>query len=154
MLEMIFFATGLFGAWGPGPVPAPQDSVDAWVQGFFLSLFVGGVVTDFCRYEGHRRIENLPERRGSVPGWITGLLERTFFTLATAVSPPATIPAMIGWLGVKLAANWQRAKPTEATRSAAFLAVAVGLLAMLFSLLGGLLCRKYFGAPIIGIKLF
>jgi hypothetical protein len=61
---------------------------------------------------------------------------------------------MIGWLGVKLAANWERAPPTEDTRSAAFLAVVVGLVAMFFALMGGLLCREYFGAPTIGIKLF
>ena len=81
-----------------------------------------------------------------------GLLERAFFTFAVALDPPAAIAAMPVWLGVKLAANWQRAKPTQFTRSRAILAVVIGLLGMLFALLGGMTWRGFFGEPPIWIK--
>ena len=113
---MLVFATEPFGTWGPGPEPLGWP-VDAWVLGFFVSLIVGGVVMRFFVWAGRQRLKKTMgaeaferefNRKGSVPGWIPGLVERAFFTLAVAVDPPATIPAMIGWLGVKLAANWQR----------------------------------------------
>jgi hypothetical protein len=143
------------------------------ILGFFVSLIVGGAVTSLLFEWGRWRIKKsikddaleqglnedeieqrlnkkLPKRKGSVPGWAMGLLERFFFTSAVAVAPPAAIAAMPVWLGIKLAANWQRKKPTKYTRSASILAVAIGLVAMLFSLIGGLLCREYFGV----IRLF
>ena len=154
------FATHL-SPWGPGPGPTMLFSCKAtWVQGLFLSLIVGGLVTWPClklgRWNMTRRLNGwelevcrsvLRRRGGSVPGLLMGLVERGFFTCAVAADTGAAIAAMPVWLAVKLAANWQRAGPDRFTRSAAILAVVIGLISMLFALGGGLTWQGHFGDP-------
>ena len=174
MPDFLIFATEPFGTWGPGPGSEILDLWETtWAQSLLLSLGVGGFFTWVCVRAGRRRIrkaietdvfkrglsenaakqeyDKLFNRLGSVPGWMTGVLERAFFTFAVAVDPPAAITAMPVWLALKLAANWQRAQATEHSRSAAFLAVAVGFVAMGFALLGGLTWRGRFGDPPIWV---
>jgi len=59
----------------------------------------------------------LPPKKHSaikrIPPWLTGLVERTFFVILIANSTNLDgIPeAMIGWLAIKLAINWQKLDP-------------------------------------------
>lgn len=78
-----------------------------------------------------------------VPSWLTGAVERFFFTLLVAYDVSGTGPAMVGWLALKFATNWNHpdwAKYPQA-RPFAFSALLAGLLSMLFALLGGRMAR-------------
>jgi hypothetical protein len=60
-----------------------------------------------------------------------------------ALEVQGTAPAMMGWLALKLATNWNR-KDMESdpkARPFAFTALLSGLVSMLFAALGGLICR-------------
>jgi hypothetical protein len=83
-----------------------------------------------------------------VPPWLTGLVERFVFFLLVAFDMPATPVTMMAWLGIKMAANWNRSDSTppdeeaETMRAQGATAAAVlGLLSMGFALIGGLLFR-------------
>jgi hypothetical protein len=55
------------------------------------------------------------------------------------------VPAMMTWLVVKLAANWQYREDIESSRDKAnykFSDIIVGLLSMLFAYVGGLLINS------------
>jgi hypothetical protein len=86
--------------------------------------------------------------RVGVPAWLTGLVERVFFTVLVAVEVPGVPTAMIAWLGAKMAANWNR-QPGDgpAVRAGAVTALLGGLLSMLFAYVGGWICsgRLYVG---------
>jgi hypothetical protein len=78
------------------------------------------------------------------PSWITGILERLFFTIAVAANTSGVLPAMIAWLAVKLAANWQMREDIINQAEKAnykFSALLAGLMSMLIALLAGLLIR-------------
>lgn len=83
------------------------------------------------------------ELRG-VPPELTGLIERLFFTVFVAFNVVGVVPAMVGWMALKLATNWNL-KLWEATPSArlfGFSALLAGLLSMLFAFLGGLIVKR------------
>jgi len=46
-------------------------------------------------------------RYGCSP-WVTGITERLFFTVAVAFELSGVATAMMGWMAIKLAANWNR----------------------------------------------
>jgi hypothetical protein len=83
----------------------------------------------------------------SVPPWITGVLERLFFCIAVAVNASGVLPAMIAWLAVKLAANWQARSELEANTKVNYMfsALIAGLMSMLVALLGGIFIRSLIG---------
>lgn len=82
-----------------------------------------------------------------------GLIERSFFTVAVAVHPGISIAGMFGWIAAKMLTSANRAgtPATQVQRSSAFATLAMGLCAMFFALLGGLLL--YFGTRLIGMSL-
>jgi hypothetical protein len=97
-----------------------------------------------------------PEPKKDIPGWYTGLVERVIFTAFTLVQPGAALPAMGGWLGLKMAANWNKGLPAHPNparaRAAAsiwnrhaFLGLLSGLMSMAFAWSGGLLARLILG---------
>jgi len=48
-----------------------------------------------------------PKSRGkSVPAWLTGVVERLFITILMTLDVSGLSTAMVGWIGVKLATNW------------------------------------------------
>lgn len=113
-----------------------------WFLGYFVSVVVGGVVVEGCWRWGRQCIGMPPYKRKGVSPWVTGVVERLFFTLAAAIDPSTTIPAMIGWLAIKMAANWERAPESDPFhRSGAVLAAVLGLISMGFALGGGLICK-------------
>jgi hypothetical protein len=82
------------------------------------------------------------------PPWLTGMVERFFFTLVVAFDVSGAATAMVGWMGAKLAANWNRPdlqgqtdeeKVTQARF--AFSALLAGALSMTFALIGGLIAK-------------
>lgn len=118
-------------------------SLSVWGLGFTISCGIGHVaVAKFHRWLTHRLgvPRDLGARRTS-PG-LTGFLERVFFTLAVAVNTTGVLPAMIAWLALKLAANWQYRDDidgdAEKKKNYKFSAIVTGLLSMLFAYIGGL----------------
>ena len=82
------------------------------------------------------------------PAWLTGLVERLFFTIIVAVDLSGIAIAMLAWLGLKLAINWNRlgidlgVEHSEILRARfGFSAALAGLVSMIFALIGGLICQ-------------
>jgi hypothetical protein len=77
-----------------------------------------------------------------IPVGMTGFIERLFFTTAVAFELSGVATAMIAWIVVKLAADWNR--PTTPADPAGTLSAALGsLVSMLFALAGGMICRSW-----------
>jgi hypothetical protein len=77
------------------------------------------------------------------PPFLTGICERIFFCLAIAAGAPDWLTGMIGWLAVKLGANWQvrsELAPPERTNYA-FSALLTGLVSMFFAGVAGYFIR-------------
>jgi len=49
-----------------------------------------------------------PDSKYRVPSWKTGFAERTLFFFVTIVLPGKVITYMGVWMGLKMAANWNR----------------------------------------------
>jgi hypothetical protein len=69
-------------------------------------------------------------------------VERLFFTVLVGLEVPGAPAAMIGWLALKLATDWNHPdwKEKAAAREFAASALLGGLVSMLFALIGGLIC--------------
>ncbi len=76
-----------------------------------------------------------------VPGWVTGSVERLFFTVLVGLGVLGVPALMLVWLGLKMATNWNHPtwKDKPETRAYALSALLGGLVSMLFALIGGLL---------------
>ncbi len=118
--------------------------------GLLITLAVGHGVMEQIHHWLHKRIEPPPLPGKGVPPWFTGLVERAiFFLFVAAYDVPGITVSMMVWLGIKMAANWNRPGLTssddsdaEARRARGAIAAAVlGLMSMGFALVGGLICR-------------
>lgn len=121
-----------------------------WLLGIGLSLlgghFVVGLVVDGLRAQikvAPEAFDDLPpstwEPDPRIPSWATGLIERLFFTLAVAFDVSGAATAMMVWIAIMMAANWNRLGKPDAP--GALSAALGGLVSMLFALTGGLICR-------------
>lgn len=77
--------------------------------------------------------------------WV-GVVERGFFLVATAVSPPVAIGGVVGWAGLKLGANWESRDARDGweahlIRIGRVSALVGSLASLVFAVLGGLLVR-------------
>lgn len=122
----------------------------AWIVGLLLTVFAGHVPVQLFRdrlwlYVGITDADK-PKCEGlkSVPAWLTGGMERLFFAVMVAVQAPAWPAAMMTWLLVKLATNWNFAgRPNNAerdfllARTFGFVALLSGLLSLLIAFCGG-----------------
>lgn len=118
-----------------------------WILGLGFSLLVGHfAVEHFLRrlrkYMALGDKPALPDPLKRVPPWLTGGLERLFFTLLVAFNVSGTPAAMVGWLALKLATNWNHPdfKDNSQARSFAFSGLVAGLLSMSVALIGGRIC--------------
>jgi hypothetical protein len=74
---------------------------------------------------------------------LLGSIERLFFTTLVAFNVSGTATAMIAWIAIKMATDWQRILPRGAklwVRSLAFSALLGNMISLLFALIGGLIC--------------
>ena len=77
-----------------------------------------------------------------IPPGLTGVIERLFFTVAVAFELSGVATAMMAWIAIKLAADWNR--PSTTPDTAGTLSAALGgLVSMLFAVTGGLICRLW-----------
>jgi hypothetical protein len=81
-----------------------------------------------------------------IPVLVTGTVERLFFLVAVAFNLSGVVVAMVGWIGVKMAAHWgARPEAPEQQKSGSIYAIRItailgGLLSLLFAMVGGLVC--------------
>ncbi len=114
-----------------------------------VALIVGGLVT-------HAFLAGLRKYLGvskpvsdikGVPSWLTGVIERLFFTVVVAYNLTGAAIGMIGWLTLKMVTHWNRPTPeSDRTRIVnAFAALLAGIISMLFAIVGGLMIRGEIG---------
>ena len=111
--------------------------------GYGVSLVGGGIVVWAFLAVMRRFLGKKPESGASrVPPWLTGAIERGFFTTLVAFNVPGTAPAMMGWLAIKLATNWNHPdwKEKAGARTQGLLALLGGLISMLAAVFGGFIC--------------
>jgi len=76
-----------------------------------------------------------------IPPWLTGLVERSFFVtlIANSVNLDGIPEAMIGWLAIKLAINWQKldAQKNPEAQTRGLLALLTGAISLAFAYIGG-----------------
>ena len=120
-----------------------------WTIGLVFSLVVGGITTWlFLKvlrlWLGIPPKPRLSDGSKGVPPWLTGATERFFFTVLIGFNVPGAPTAMIGWLALKLATNWNHPdwKEKPNARTFALSALLGGLVSMFFALLGGLVCAR------------
>jgi len=115
---------------------------DRWFVAWFVSLVVGALIVSLFVWL-LRWWLGIPRKRTdggpAVPTWLTGTVERLFFVPLVAFEVSGFPTAMVGWLAVKLASNWNRVGATNdpIARAYAFSALLAGLLSMLFACVGG-----------------
>jgi len=73
--------------------------VGAWATGVFLHKL--------RRYTRLPKMDHDPATL-PVPSWLTGIVERLFFTIVVASVGATAAGGMVGWLALKMAANWNR----------------------------------------------
>ena len=115
-----------------------------WIVGLSISLALGALCT-WAFLKLLRKYVGLPQKAkegASVPAWLTGVVERLFFAVLVGLNVAGAPAAMVAWLALKLATNWNHPdwKDKPEARSYAFSALLAGLVSMLFALLGGLVC--------------
>jgi hypothetical protein len=116
-----------------------------WIVGFFVSLVLGAAAVSLFVWL-LRWWLGIPRKRAEggpgVPTWLTGTVERLFFTALVAFEVSGFPTAMVGWLAVKIASNWNRVGATNdaAARAYAMSALLAGLLSMFFACIGGWIC--------------
>jgi hypothetical protein len=128
-----------------GSKGAPVE-LKQWIVGLALAVVVGAVVTPLFLYSlrGAMGLGSKPKKSSyeRVPPWVTGVVERTIFAVLVGLNVPSAATAMMGWLALKLATNWNR-KDMETNAKArpfAFTALLGGLVSMFFAALGGMVC--------------
>ena len=122
-----------------------------WAIGLGVSLGLGTFGTEYFRERllDYMDLPKLDEDEDTrpVPGRLTGITERLFFTVIIAFQVSGAAVAMMAWLGAKMAANWNRqvaetqGDPVENVRRrrGAIAALVTGLVSMLFAAVGGLI---------------
>ena len=117
--------------------------------GLIITLGIGHGVIKLIHTWLHDRIKPPRPVGEGVPAGFTGFVERAGFFLFVVFDMPGITVSMMVWLGIKMAANWNRPGlvPSDdsdagARRARGAIAAAVlGLLSMGFALVGGLICR-------------
>lgn len=132
------------------PATHGGPSLNAVVVGLVFAVVVGAAATPVVK-QIVEQIAGLDggDRGKRVPGWLTGLVERTFFMLVVAYNLSGAVPGMMAWIALKMAANWntsqaqlddERDKPSNREiLNRRFTALITSAFAMSIAALGGLI---------------
>ena len=122
-----------------------SDLVIRWIAGLAVALVGGGIFVEIFS----RLVPPKPKKiKGGVPFSLTGHIERAFFApLVGAGAFGFVVPMMLGWLTLKMAANWARPLSGDVSqgyqlehKQKSIKALLCGFISMGFALLGGLIC--------------
>jgi hypothetical protein len=81
-----------------------------------------------------------PKRPVTETGFLTGVIERTFFTVAVATNLSGTAIAMIAWITVKYYISWKDSTEKN-VRKQAMASLLSGMVSMLVALTAGHICN-------------
>lgn len=135
-----------------------MDDLQRWVFALLFSLLIGHLLTDLFVQSLRKPKKNAdPEEKNKfesflesqkpkiiigVPAWLIGILERFFFTILIGAKVSGAAVAMMTWLLVKMASNWNKIISEEPdARVYGISALAGGMMSMVFALIGGLIYR-------------
>ena len=115
----------------------------------FVALPLGGVIASLFFRRLLRRLNLIDSlAKGlTVPAWLIGVVERTFFTLAVAYDISGSAVGMVAWITVKMVSSWNRPDrkaPSDDPETAVQLSMAAllaSLVSMIFATAGGLIWR-------------
>jgi hypothetical protein len=133
---------------------AMSNIVTRWLIGLAVSLVVGQAATWGFVWCLRRRLERLHSERepapwhvapADVPPWLTGSLERLFFTVAVGFDVSGFVVAMVAWIAIKMGTDWNRPHGGGHDPAGAWTALLGGFMSMFFALIGGLICRGAIG---------
>ncbi len=124
-----------------------------WLVGLSVSLAGGWAIAAGFLYLLRDKYLRLGPK--DPPGWyrvlpgLTGVAERLVFTTFVGTSAPDVLGAMMAWLAIKLATNWNRdiAVSGSRERAFAFTALLAGLLSMGCAYIGGLIANGPINIP-------
>ena len=120
--------------------------------GYIVSLVYGHYVVKWFHERTLEPLKHL-EQEGyetlqefGPPPWLTGLLERLFFTTAVALNISGVVVAMVGWITIKMYSGHLHGSRTSLTNSGMKKAITIwallnGVVSMLFALIGGAIVR-------------
>jgi len=148
-----------------------METLWRWVIGSVVSLIIGQFVTRTFvdRVRSHFKISeqwiatNFDFGLPNLPCYLTGTLERVFFTILIAFDVSGVSTGMMTWLLIKVVSNWNLIYPQNRgsikghdsdedqsdkdqrykaqLRRFAYSGLLGTLMSMLFALIGGLICR-------------
>jgi hypothetical protein len=110
-----------------------------WVYGLFVSLILDQFITWLSIRSMRKGMETPDHNR--VKSWITGTIERTFFTFAIIYNLPGVLVAMIAWIAAKMVAAWNTIEEFPDIEKLRISALLGGIISMFFAMLGGLIIR-------------
>jgi hypothetical protein len=122
-----------------------------WAVGLFFSLYVGHLVTAYFLQTLREWMEFPKESfaplHKEVPPRLTGVIEWLLFTILVGAGVEGVPTAMIGWLALKMASNWNHPvmNTEDGARAFALSALLAGVVSMLFAFLGGMTRRHFAG---------
>ena len=128
-----------------------------WIVGLLFAVIGGEIVVFLLLYSVRGMLGLGPKPNGNtkrVPPWLTGTVERFVFAVLVDFEVPGAATAMMGWLAIKLASNWNRKDMEEVSeaRAFSFTALLAGLVSMMFAALGGMIaCGKLWASLIRNI---
>ena len=117
--------------------------------GFTISLVGGGVAAWLFlkilrRWMNLSKDESPDEPTRAVPSWLTGGIERLFFSLLIYFQFSGVPAAMLIWLTLKMVTNWNSPIREDADAKhirLAFSALLAGLVSLGFAVIGGVIAR-------------
>ena len=130
-----------------------------WMTGLFFSLVIGGLVTPKVLDRLRDKIKNKAKQIDKIEEkdfddfygieyfsrWVTGTIERLFFTILVGFNISGTATAMIVWITVKMSTNWLvviKDDNKSWKRQLAFSALLGNMISLFFALIGGLILSK------------
>lgn len=119
----------------------------AWIIGLVVSLLIGHFLTDYSLKYIRKKysIFKYPDNEKTlIPAYLTGLIERFFFTFIVAFDVSGTAIAMLVWMTLKLTRNLEILKEVDREKNESIYSGILGsMISLFFALIGGLIIRYY-----------
>ncbi|HEX2521291.1 MAG TPA: hypothetical protein VHP35_04135 [Terriglobia bacterium] len=117
-----------------------------WLVGLVVAT-VGGMPIGLLLKRTRKRLgitKSEDDKDKQLSPLLTGVVERFVFAIFVGLNIQGIAPGMMAWLGLKLAANWNRTKgDNQEQKSLSLTAALAGLVSMMFAAIGGMICRGF-----------
>jgi len=114
-----------------------------WLFAYIFALLIGHCVVELV-IKWMREGEGKGKVRKAVKPWKSGLIERLIFVPVVAFKPDAFL-ILGGWIGLKMAANWNRDRDSKNKNLPMFAISGLygNLISMVFAYGGGMIIHVY-----------